>query len=64
MNHNTGSTEEISRGVAVEKLDSVKKWGINTYKVDCARIIFRVIKYGTCSYISSSYGSSEFEANI
>lgn len=33
MNHNTGSTEEISRGVAVEKLDSVKKWGINTYKV-------------------------------
>ena len=33
MNHNSGSTEEVSRGVAVEKLDSVKKWGINTYKV-------------------------------
>lgn len=33
-NHNTtNSTEEVSRGVAVEKLDSVKKWGINTYKV-------------------------------
>lgn len=27
------SAEEVSRGVAVEKLDSVKKWGINTYKV-------------------------------
>ncbi|KAJ8280125.1 hypothetical protein GJAV_G00050810 [Gymnothorax javanicus] len=24
--------EEVSRGVAVEKFDSVKKWGINTYK--------------------------------
>lgn len=32
-NHNTNSSEEVSRGVAVEKLDSVKKWGINTYKV-------------------------------
>eukprot|EP00064_Thunnus_orientalis_P000016 superscaffoldBa00000001_g16 len=33
-NHNTcNSTEEVSRGVAVEKLDSVKKWGINTYKM-------------------------------
>ncbi|KAF6724913.1 Arfaptin-2 [Oryzias melastigma] len=31
-NHNTSPTEEVSRGVAVEKLDSVKKWGINTYK--------------------------------
>ncbi|XP_033832850.1 arfaptin-2-like isoform X2 [Periophthalmus magnuspinnatus] len=32
-NHNSGnSTEELTRGVAVEKLDSVKKWGINTYK--------------------------------
>ncbi|XP_017271831.1 arfaptin-2a isoform X1 [Kryptolebias marmoratus] len=38
MNHNTGSTEEISRGVAVEKLDSVKKWGINTYK--CTKQMF------------------------
>lgn len=27
------SVEEANRGVAVEKLDSVKKWGINTYKV-------------------------------
>lgn len=35
-NNNSGnSTEEVSRGVAVEKLDSVKKWGINTYKVLC-----------------------------
>lgn len=33
-NHNTcNAIEEVSRGVAVEKLDSVKKWGINTYKV-------------------------------
>ncbi|KAM4565630.1 arfaptin-2-like isoform 3-T3 [Odontesthes bonariensis] len=38
MNHNSGSTEEVSRGVAVEKLDSVKKWGINTYK--CTKQIF------------------------
>ncbi|XP_037534256.1 arfaptin-2, partial [Nematolebias whitei] len=37
-NHNTSSTEEISRGVAVEKLDSVKKWGINTYK--CTKQMF------------------------
>lgn len=35
-NHNSAnSAEEVSRGVAVEKLDSVKKWGINTYKVLC-----------------------------
>ncbi|KAM6933725.1 arfaptin-2-like isoform 2-T2 [Xenentodon cancila] len=38
MNHNTNSTEEVSRGVAVEKLDSVKKWSINTYK--CTKQMF------------------------
>uniref|UniRef100_A0A3Q2QGW1 ADP-ribosylation factor interacting protein 2a n=1 Tax=Fundulus heteroclitus TaxID=8078 RepID=A0A3Q2QGW1_FUNHE len=38
LNHNTNSTEEVSRGVAVEKLDSVKKWGINTYK--CTKQLF------------------------
>ncbi|XP_015247206.1 PREDICTED: arfaptin-2-like isoform X1 [Cyprinodon variegatus] len=38
INHNTNSTEEVSRGVAVEKLDSVKKWGINTYK--CTKQMF------------------------
>lgn len=27
--------------MAVEKLDSVKKWGINTYKVLCVDIIFK-----------------------
>ncbi|XP_071353506.1 arfaptin-2-like isoform X2 [Trachinotus anak] len=38
-NHNaSNSTEEITRGVAVEKLDSVKKWGINTYK--CTKQMF------------------------
>ncbi|XP_076002651.1 arfaptin-2-like isoform X2 [Genypterus blacodes] len=38
-NHSgSNSTEEISRGVAVEKLDSVKKWGINTYK--CTKQMF------------------------
>lgn len=38
-NHNSGnSTEEVTRGVAVEKLDSVKKWGINTYK--CTKQMF------------------------
>ncbi|KAL6115853.1 uncharacterized protein ACO6RY_00606 [Pungitius sinensis] len=38
-NNNIGiSSEEVSRGVAVEKLDSVKKWGINTYK--CTRQMF------------------------
>lgn len=38
-NHNSGnSTEEMTRGVAVEKLDSVKKWGINTYK--CTKQMF------------------------
>ncbi|KAM3875521.1 arfaptin-2-like isoform 6-T6 [Diretmus argenteus] len=30
--------DEVSRGVAVEKLDSVKKWGINTYK--CTKQMF------------------------
>lgn len=25
--------EEVVRGIAVEKFDIVKKWGINTYKV-------------------------------
>jgi len=29
--------EEVVRGIAVEKFDIVKKWGINTYKVSCAR---------------------------
>ncbi|XP_047247962.1 arfaptin-2-like isoform X4 [Girardinichthys multiradiatus] len=38
LNHNTNSTEEVSRGVAVEKLDTVKKWGINTYK--CTKQLF------------------------
>uniref|UniRef100_A0A8C6SGS8 ADP-ribosylation factor interacting protein 2a n=1 Tax=Neogobius melanostomus TaxID=47308 RepID=A0A8C6SGS8_9GOBI len=38
-NHNLGnSQEELTRGVAVEKLDSVKKWGINTYK--CTKQMF------------------------
>ncbi|XP_056906086.1 arfaptin-2-like isoform X1 [Takifugu flavidus] len=38
-NHNTSnSAEEVPRGVAVEKLDSVKKWGINTYK--CTKQMF------------------------
>uniref|UniRef100_A0A672FX80 ADP-ribosylation factor interacting protein 2a n=1 Tax=Salarias fasciatus TaxID=181472 RepID=A0A672FX80_SALFA len=37
-NHNTNSSEEVTRGVAVEKLDSVKKWGINTYK--CTKQMF------------------------
>ncbi|KAM3875517.1 arfaptin-2-like isoform 2-T2 [Diretmus argenteus] len=32
------AAEEVSRGVAVEKLDSVKKWGINTYK--CTKQMF------------------------
>ncbi|XP_045076324.1 arfaptin-2-like isoform X3 [Coregonus clupeaformis] len=32
------SAEEANRGVAVEKLDSVKKWGINTYK--CTKQMF------------------------
>ncbi|XP_047451106.1 arfaptin-2-like isoform X3 [Mugil cephalus] len=36
--HNANSTEEVSRGVAVEKLDTVKKWGINTYK--CTKQMF------------------------
>ncbi|XP_029457752.1 arfaptin-2 isoform X4 [Rhinatrema bivittatum] len=26
------TSEELSRGLAIEKFDSVKKWGINTYK--------------------------------
>ncbi len=26
-------SEEATRGVAVEKFDSMKKWSINTYKV-------------------------------
>ncbi|XP_035479507.1 arfaptin-2a isoform X3 [Scophthalmus maximus] len=38
-NHNSNSpSEEVTRGVAVEKLDSVKKWGINTYK--CTKQMF------------------------
>ncbi|KAM9811481.1 arfaptin-2-like isoform X4 [Syngnathus acus] len=38
-NHSTCTAmEEVSRGVAVEKLDSVKKWGINTYK--CTKQMF------------------------
>uniref|UniRef100_A0A8C8E3T5 ADP-ribosylation factor interacting protein 2a n=1 Tax=Oryzias sinensis TaxID=183150 RepID=A0A8C8E3T5_9TELE len=37
-NHSISPTEEVSRGVAVEKLDSVKKWGINTYK--CTKQMF------------------------
>lgn len=27
------TSEEATRGIAVEKFDSVKKWSINTYKV-------------------------------
>ncbi|XP_077422964.1 arfaptin-2-like isoform X4 [Vanacampus margaritifer] len=38
-NHNAcNAMDEVSRGVAVEKLDSVKKWGINTYK--CTKQMF------------------------
>ncbi|XP_029373349.1 arfaptin-2-like isoform X3 [Echeneis naucrates] len=38
-NHNgSNPSEEVTRGVAVEKLDSVKKWGINTYK--CTKQMF------------------------
>ncbi|XP_060929304.1 arfaptin-2-like [Limanda limanda] len=37
--HNpSSSTEEVTRGVAVEKIDSYKKWGINTYK--CTKQMF------------------------
>ncbi|XP_078140263.1 arfaptin-2-like isoform X2 [Centroberyx gerrardi] len=42
MHHSASNSalaaEEVSRGVAVEKLDSVKKWGINTYK--CTKQMF------------------------
>lgn len=27
------TAEEATRGVAVEKLENMKKWGLNTYKV-------------------------------
>lgn len=31
--------EEATRGVAVEKLETVKKWGLNTYKVpSCSHV--------------------------
>lgn len=30
---NSSITDEKNRGVAVEKLENMKKWGINTYKV-------------------------------
>ncbi|XP_053561666.1 arfaptin-2 [Bombina bombina] len=30
--HTALTSEELSRGLAVEKLDMMKKWGINTYK--------------------------------
>lgn len=57
-NHSApSSAEEVSRGVAVEKLDSVKKWGINTYKVFCTleSVIFSslFIKYDTESVFRS-----------
>ncbi|XP_063060965.1 arfaptin-2a isoform X5 [Engraulis encrasicolus] len=37
-NSNPMMAEEATRGVAVEKLDTVKKWGINTYK--CTKQMF------------------------
>ncbi len=37
MHHGSSNSsmtaEEATRGVAVEKFDTVKKWGLNTYKV-------------------------------
>ena len=30
---NSSMADDASRGVAVEKLDFVQKWGLNTYKV-------------------------------
>lgn len=37
MHHSSSSSsmtaEEATRGVAVEKLENMKKWSINTYKV-------------------------------
>lgn len=37
MHHSSSSSsmtaEETTRGVAVEKLENMKKWSINTYKV-------------------------------
>ena len=31
--HQSATAEEATRGVAVEKFDIMKKWGLNTYKV-------------------------------
>lgn len=32
-NSQAGMAEEATRGIAVEKFDIMKKWGLNTYKV-------------------------------
>lgn len=37
---NSSITDEKNRGVAVEKLENMKKWGINTYKVACFFVFF------------------------
>lgn len=38
MHHSSSSSsmsaDQTTRGVAVEKLETVKKWGLNTYKVE------------------------------
>lgn len=36
MHHSNSSSmmaEEATRGIAVERFDMMKKWGLNTYKV-------------------------------
>lgn len=35
------TSEEATRGIAVEKFDSVKKWSINTYKVKALTVCGR-----------------------
>lgn len=39
------TAEEVTRGVAVEKLETMKKWGFNTYKVSEVLLSFMIKSY-------------------
>lgn len=48
------TAEEATRGVAVEKLETMKKWGLNTYKVSVMWMAaFHLSSWSVCLLFSS-----------
>lgn len=54
---NSSITDDKNRGVAVEKLENMKKWGINTYKV---AFILNLLDYEKLMRGRAVFGASPF----